>query len=366
MAIRQRKDGRKKFQVYWNNPFNGKRQSVPCESLEEAQKTDALIKFRLVYEKETFRPKEDEPKKEELKNNTLGGIVYAYLKEKQMDYTGVRTIMTAFTDAIELLGNTQIDEITENDLCRVMYAIQRRGVAPITVACRMKRIKTVFKWARHRHYLDVMPEWPDVPDARYQHFVPPSQDEIARMLEAAPPHIQRVIIVGSRLGVRIGRCELFKMRWDDVDWKRGVVRVKAAKKNLSEPWREVPIKDSLMPLFRHWYEDDLWIRAEYIIHYNGHQMVSIQRAWSEMLKRAGISRRIRPYDLRHAFATEAIAAGADIGTVAKLLGHANANMVLQHYQHVLTSQKKATVESLPELPPMCQPPMCQKGEDTIQ
>jgi integrase len=49
------------------------------------------------------------------------------------------------------------------------------------------------------------------------------------------------------------------------------------------------------------------------------------------------------------FATEAIANGTDIGTVAKLMGHASPDMVLEHYQHVLTRQKKAAVESLPAL-----------------
>lgn len=53
--------------------------------------------------------------------------------------------------------------------------------------------------------------------------------------------------------------------------------------------------------------------------------------------------------LRHAFATDAIANGADMGTVAKLMGHANIDMVFKHYQHVATAQKRQAVESLPEL-----------------
>lgn len=61
-----------------------------------------------------------------------------------------------------------------------------------------------------------------------------------------------------------------------------------------------------------------------------------------------VQRRIRPYDLRHAFVTEAIAAGVDIGTVGKLVGHANLTMILKHYQHVLSSQKRAAVEAIPE------------------
>ncbi|MBR4423895.1 MAG: hypothetical protein IKS68_06680, partial [Mailhella sp.] len=49
------------------------------------------------------------------------------------------------------------------------------------------------------------------------------------------------------------------------------------------------------------------------------------------------------------FATQALAAGSDLGTVSKLLGHNSSDMVLEHYQHVLTKQKKSTVEALPSL-----------------
>ena len=77
-------------------------------------------------------------------------------------------------------------------------------------------------------------------------------------------------------------------------------------------------------------------------------MSSIKTAWRNTLRRAGITRRIRPYDLRHTFATEAIAAGADIGTVARLLGHSSPTMILQHYQFVMDKQKRAAVEALPE------------------
>lgn len=88
--------------------------------------------------------------------------------------------------------------------------------------------------------------------------------------------------------------------------------------------------------------------VEYIIHFMGKPIESIRRGWKAALRRAGITRNIRPYDLRHAFATEAIAAGADIGTVAKLMGHASLTMILKHYQHVLNSQKIAAIEAIPE------------------
>ncbi|MDR2819420.1 MAG: tyrosine-type recombinase/integrase [Desulfovibrio sp.] len=94
--------------------------------------------------------------------------------------------------------------------------------------------------------------------------------------------------------------------------------------------------------------------VEYVIHYKGRQVASFKTAWANTLKRAGITRRIRPYDLRHAFATEAIAAGVDVGTTAQIMGHTSPTMLLEHYQHVADKQKRAAVEALPDIPKLRQ------------
>lgn len=72
----------------------------------------------------------------------------------------------------------------------------------------------------------------------------------------------------------------------------------------------------------------------------------MRNSWRNALRNAGITRKIRPYDLRHAFATMLIASGTDVGTVAALMGHTTPTMVLTHYQHVLTKQKKLAVSTL--------------------
>lgn len=53
--------------------------------------------------------------------------------------------------------------------------------------------------------------------------------------------------------------------------------------------------------------------------------------------------------VRHAFGTEAVAAGTDIGTVANLMGQSTPTMLLKHYQYVMDKQKRAAVELLPDL-----------------
>ncbi|MBQ7617672.1 MAG: hypothetical protein IJS50_02240, partial [Desulfovibrio sp.] len=54
-------------------------------------------------------------------------------------------------------------------------------------------------------------------------------------------------------------------------------------------------------------------------------------------------------DLRQAFGTELVAAGVDIGMVAKLMVHSSPTMLLTHYQYVMDSQKKRAVENLPTM-----------------
>ena len=58
MAIRQRKGRRKPWEVYWNNPFTLKRESLYVETEEEAKKQEALKKYQLKYERDSFRKDE--------------------------------------------------------------------------------------------------------------------------------------------------------------------------------------------------------------------------------------------------------------------------------------------------------------------
>ena len=127
-----------------------------------------------------------------------------------------------------------------------------------------------------------------------------------------------------------------------------MIHLHAAKKNRKEPIRDIPIRKTLIDELRSWRDADKELGVNQVIHFRGKPIRTIHEGWKAALRRAGISRKIRPYDLRHAFATEAIAAGADIGTVAKLMGHASLTMVLKHYQHVLNSQKIAAIEAIPE------------------
>lgn len=366
MAIRERKSRAKPWQVYWRNPFTGKQESASYATRAEAEKADDLVKFRMKHERDSFRQAAAPAKKEDAPDNSLEAILYAYLREKQFSRASLGNRISSLKTALDMLGRKRIDCITQQDLAAVLVALTASGIAKTSVRSYMRRLFVVIRWAKKRGILRTLPDFPELPQAHYEHFIPPTPEECAAIMRAAPPHVQRVVILGSKLGVRVGPSELFKMRWADVDLVRAVVRVQAAAKNEAEPWREVPIKRSLLPILQAWRDEDAQAGTEWVINYHGRQMHTIRDAWRRSLRRAGITRKIRPYDLRHAFATDAIAAGADVGTVAKLMGHSNVQMVLQHYQHVLTQQKKAAVEALPDMPMYDQGLYAQKENAPLQ
>lgn len=349
MAVRLR-EGRTRspYQVYWNNPFTNKRESQSFATEEEALKFDYMVKYRLRFEKESFTPEMEPP---EIKNQefTFEMLYLEYLKAKKFDKRGLITQKYCTKLALQNLGQSLVSEITKDQLTKLRDTMLRSNLKPVTVRKRMSVLRTVIRWGIENGFCTTMPIFPTMPQGHYQKFVPPSSEELEAILNVAPQHIVRVVILGAQLGVRVGPCELLQLKWSDVDFAKNVLRVQGSHKNPNAPWREVPIRESLRQKFLQWKNEDLVNGMEYIIHFRGKPVQSIKTSWRTTLKNAGIQRKIRPYDLRHAFGTEAVAAGTDIGTVANLMGHSTPAMLLKHYQYVMDKQKRAAVELLPDL-----------------
>ena len=66
--------------------------------------------------------------------------------------------------------------------------------------------------------------------------------------------------------------------------------------------------------------------------------------WYVVRKKAGI-KDVRPHDLRHTVASQAVARGAALSTVARMLGHADPTMTLR-YAHVGDRDVQAAAERI--------------------
>ncbi len=70
---------------------------------------------------------------------------------------------------------------------------------------------------------------------------------------------------------------------------------------------------------------------------------SVKKAHKAAVERAKIKRYFRLYDLRHTFATRAVASGADLPTLSALLGHTSIQMTMR-YVHPAAEQKRIAIE----------------------
>jgi len=177
----------------------------------------------------------------------------------------------------------------------------------------------------------------------------PSVDERNRIWAGAEPHLRRAIILATCTGARVGASELFSIRWEHVDFAGQTITIWSAEKNRAMPYRVLDVPAELLSILAAWRAED-GVGITHIIHYAGKPIKSIKRSWATALRRAGITRRIRPYDMRHFFATEAIRNGADLKAVAEILGHANMTMILKHYQHTIREQKRTAMNAI-TMPP---------------
>ena len=71
-------------------------------------------------------------------------------------------------------------------------------------------------------------------------------------------------------------------------------------------------------------------------------------AWTETVAAAGV-RPIRPYDLRHTFASLLITAGKNPLYISRQMGHHSAGFTLDTYGHLMESVPKVQVEWIDEL-----------------
>lgn len=347
MAIREREGRKKPFLVYWRNPFTQKIQSKAVETRAEAEKLNAFVQYQLKYEREEFKPEELVPPEPEVQ--TLESVLYLYLRERNLAKDNLDRTLWAVQAILAKYGDTPIVDIDRQALVAMQQMCILAGNKGSTVHRKLGVIKAAMNWAHRNGFITTLPLFPVSPKCEPARYAPPSQEEIARIYQASPPHLQRVIVLGFMFGLRVGPCELLKLTWEDIDLHRLVIRVPNAKKGIGEPWRDVPIMPNMLGLFQAWQTQDAELETPYVIHYKNKPVANIRTSWAKALERAGISRHIRPYDLRHGFATEAIAAGADYGTVAELMGHKSPMMVLRHYQHVNNRQKMKVMENMPQL-----------------
>jgi site-specific recombinase XerD len=166
-----------------------------------------------------------------------------------------------------------------------------------------------------------------------------SPEEVARLLEAAPPPRDRVLLqVAYGCGLRLS--ELTHLQVTDIDSARMVIHVRQGK----------GAKDRLVPLSLRLLEE---LRAYWRVCrprtwlFPGHKperpitTSNVQRRFARLVKRIGLTKHCSMHTLRHSYATHLLEAGVDLLTLQRLLGHTSLQTTAR-YLHVSTHRLART------------------------
>lgn len=216
-----------------------------------------------------------------------------------------------------------------------------------TIHRELSIIRAILRWSVSRQLISHNPmDGYQLPSRDDAVISPPTTVELDAIYKEAAQHLQRALLLSYYTGMRPGGSELLSLRWEHVDLISKTIFVESAKKGGMRA-RVVPIAEELEEEMHRWAGQDRELGPlGWVVHYHRKQVASLKTAWEAAKRRAGITRRLRMYDLRHMAATEMLAAGADLKSVSEILGHASPDMTLRTYQHTITAQRRDAVARL--------------------
>ena len=182
----------------------------------------------------------------------------------------------------------------------------------------------------------------------------PAEQLQAFLQEAKATGVYEMYYIELATGLRRG--ELLGLKWTDIDWKNGIIKVRRqvarvdgqiveAPLKTKNSYRTVTISQQAIEVLKQQKEKT---NDEYVFPSpNGGPISpdSVNNMLKRVLARAGIPK-VRFHDLRHTFATIALQNGVDIKTVSGMLGHFSAGFTLDTYAHVTTAAQKEAADTI--------------------
>jgi len=227
-----------------------------------------------------------------------------------------------------------------------------RNLEPNTVAVRLAALRFLFVAVLKRPWTVADTPYPKRPDKLPTVL---SQDEVARMIDAAVTPLHRAVLM-TLYGTGLRRAEVTRLKVSDIDTQRMVIHVLGGKGRKD---RDVMLSPKLLEALREYWRSLKHKPKEWLFpgggraHNNPQQPMSDKVVWhavQQAARRAGIEKAVHPHTLRHSFATHLLEAGVDLRTIQLLMGHSDLKATTV-YLHLSHRHLQATASPLDSLPP---------------
>jgi integrase len=247
-------------------------------------------------------------------------------------------------------GDRPVDRITADDVADLIAALEAKDLVPKTIRNVIGTLSALMNFAKapRRRWAAENPcdgaELPEIPETDEIRFLtmPELRTLVGHARAGIYQEIDRVLyLVAAMTGLRLG--ELLALRWRDVDWTAGVIRVRrnyvrgrygTPKSRRSS--RAVPMADEIGGTL-----DRLFKASRF---QGDDQLVFVHPATGSAIAKANVTRRLHLaladarlddthvfHDLRHTFGTTMAAHGVPMRTLQEWMGH----------KHIATTERYA-------------------------
>jgi integrase len=230
-----------------------------------------------------------------------------------------------------MFGDKEPHEIQPLEVDRLRLRILK-DKAPQTAKLTLALLRRIVRFGVKRRYcreLSFHLEMPKVNNLKTEDL---SAEQLSLLLEAIgqDPNIQAANFMKMVLFTGMRRGELFKLRWEDVDFDRGFIHIRWDPKGGQD--QKIPLNQAARELL----EGHIKTGSPYVFPgRGGNQRTDINKQVDRIKQRAGLPKGFRPlHGLRHVYASMLASSGqVDLYTLQKLLTHKNPAMT-QRYAHL--------------------------------
>jgi integrase len=258
------------------------------------------------------------------------------------------------------LGHLRLDRVTPLEIQGLVTKLSARGLSPASVRHTHAVLSGALRQAVKWRLLALNPASAvDLPRKRPREMQALEPEQATRFCKAIEGTRHEALML-LLLGTGLRPSEALALRWDDLDLEAGRLavrrtlprRVKGEELRFEDPKtpsarRVSPIPPTVVAALKRHRAAQAAERLKVADAYADLGLVFaselgmpldqrnvVNRHFKPALRRAGIPETLRQYDLRHSFASLALAAGAHVKTVSDRMGHASAKMTLDVYSHV--------------------------------
>jgi len=251
----------------------------------------------------------------------------------------VKTYVTSFETFINYYISKDLVSINESDVRKYILKLVQEDKSNAYINSAINSIKFYYE-----SVLGMPNRFYEIERPRKEKKLPKvlSKEDVLSII-ANTNNLKHKCIVSLLYSSGIRRNELVNLKITDIDSKRMLIRVEAAKGNKD---RYTLLSHSLLEDLRAYYKqykpEKYIVEGMYGKQYSGQ---SIGKIVINAAEKAGIKIPVTPHMLRHSFATHLLEAGVDLRQIQVLLGHSSSKTT-EIYTHVATTTFKKITNPL--------------------